>query len=268
MYKIVALDLDGTLTDSHKNLPEKNRNAILEAQSKGVRIALVSGRPRYGIQPIADELNLKDNGGFVLAFNGGVAIDCASGSVISSMSISEDLLPDLYADSIQNDAVILSYDNDAIVSESDSDSYILKEAYLNRMPIRKVSSFVEHFNHPVPKCLIVGEPNRLAETERVLAQKYEDRLNVFRSEPYFLEIVPLGIDKSKALSKLLSKLGLSREELVAMGDGYNDLSMIEYAGLGVAMANAQDVVKAAADVVTARTNDEAGVEEALRKYVI
>ena len=90
------------------------------------------------------------------------------------------------------------------------------------------------------------------------------KINVFRSEPYFLELVPQGIDKALSLSVLLENIGMTREEVIAIGDGYNDLSMIKFAGMGVAMGNAQEPVKKAADYITL-TNDEDGVAEAIER---
>lgn len=94
--------------------------------------------------------------------------------------------------------------------------------------------------------------------------RLQGRISVYRSEPYFLELVPPGIDKARSLAVLLERLGLTREEMVAMGDGYNDLSMIRFAGMGVAMANAQEPVRKAADYITL-SNDEDGVAVAVEK---
>lgn len=92
-------------------------------------------------------------------------------------------------------------------------------------------------------------------------------MGVFRSEPYFLELVPKGIDKARSLSVLLEKLGMTKDEMIAVGDGFNDLSMIQYAGLGVAMANAQEVVKENADFITL-SNEEDGVAHVVEKFIL
>ena len=92
-------------------------------------------------------------------------------------------------------------------------------------------------------------------------------MRVFRSEPYFLELVPKGIDKARSLSVLLEKLGMTKDEMIAVGDGFNDLSMIQYAGLGVAMANAQEVVKGNADFITL-SNEEDGVAHVVEKFIL
>ena len=99
-----------------------------------------------------------------------------------------------------------------------------------------------------------------------LKEEYHSLLNIYRSEPYFLEIMPQNIDKAHSLQKLLSSIGLTADEMICCGDGYNDLSMIEYAGLGVAMENAQPVIKDAANFVT-RSNDEDGILYVIDRFM-
>lgn len=111
------------------------------------------------------------------------------------------------------------------------------------MAIRETNDFLTDITLPVAKCLIVGDPERLIPLESELCLQLQGRINVFRSEPYFLELVPQGIDKALSLGVLLEETGVKREEIIAMGDGYNDLSMIKFAGLGIAMGNAQEPVK-------------------------
>jgi Cof subfamily protein (haloacid dehalogenase superfamily) len=96
--------------------------------------------------------------------------------------------------------------------------------------------------------------------------KLQETNEIYRSEPYFLEVLPKGIDKAQTLAVLLDKLGLTKEEVIACGDGFNDLSMVKFAGLGVAMANAQDIVKENADYITL-SNDEDGIAHVIEKFI-
>ena len=132
------------------------------------------------------------------------------------------------------------------------------------MKVRRVVNFLDETPRPLPKCLIVGPPDELITTEVKLSLQLQGAISIYRSEPFFLELVPLGIDKAQSLKALLEHLGLNREQMVCMGDGYNDLSMIELAGMGVAMANAQEPVRKAADYVT-MSNDEDGVAAAVEQ---
>lgn len=134
------------------------------------------------------------------------------------------------------------------------------------MEVRETNDFLTDITLPVAKCLIVGDADKLISLEAELCLRLQGRINVFRSEPYFLELVPQGIDKALSLGVLLKKTEIGREEIIAMGDGYNDLSMIKFAGLGIAMGNAQEPVKKAADYITS-SNEEDGVAEAIHKFL-
>lgn len=113
---------------------------------------------------------------------------------------------------------------------------------------------------------MTGDPEHLAEVEQKMKERFGHILNIYRSEPFFLEIVPQNVDKADSLKHLLDHLGLSHTQMISCGDGYNDLTMIQYAGLGVAMANAQQVVKEAANYIT-RSNDDNGVAHVIQKFM-
>ena len=113
----------------------------------------------------------------------------------------------------------------------------------------------------------VGEPEMLVPLEEKLRQELGKRINVYRSEAFYLELVPKGIDKAASLSRLLERTRIKQEEVIAIGDGFNDVSMIRFAGLGVAMANAQPPVKANADRITQYTNDEDGVARFIQELL-
>ncbi len=259
-YRVIVLDLDGTLTNSQKELSPRNRKSLIEAQRQGATVVLASGRPIYGIEPIAKELELEHYGGYILAYNGGVIIDCKTSRPIYQNTLPEGLIEPLYRASKESKCTILSYDGGVIFAEQDSEQnrYVAHEAFLNKMSVRRCDSFLDEVREPLPKCLTVGEPERLVELERELIERYGSQMSIYRSEPFFLELVPLGIDKAQSLERLLQEIGGSRDEMVAFGDGFNDLSMVEYAGCGVAMANAQPILLERANERTL-SNDEDGV---------
>ena len=265
-YKLLVLDLDGTLTNNKKEITEYTLNTLIEAQEKGLKIVLASGRPTYGIVPIAEKLGLKKYGGYILSYNGGEIINWQTGEMMYENVLPDEVLPYLYQCSKENHFAIVTYKDKYVITEHPDDEYVLKEAILNVMETKKVEHFLDAIDFPVPKCLIVGEATRLAELEKKMYEALKDKMGVYRSEPYFLELVPKGIDKAQSLAVLLQKTGYTREEMIAIGDGFNDKSMIEYAGLGVAMANAQEVVKQAADYVTL-SNEEDGVADVVKKFV-
>ncbi|MCQ2217694.1 MAG: Cof-type HAD-IIB family hydrolase [Paludibacteraceae bacterium] len=265
-YKVLVLDIDGTLTNSKKKITANTKNALLNAQKKGVKVVLASGRPTQGIKPFADELELARFGGYVLSFNGAVVTNYETKEEIYRKELPMEEVSSLYDASKKYGLPILSYQGDDIVTEIVDDEYVEIEARINQMPVRKVDNFVETVVDPVPKCLMVGEGDYLAKVEKEVNAAFGDRLNVYRSEPFFLEIMPQNIDKAYSLGKLLAHLGMSKEDMIACGDGFNDLSMIKYAGLGVAMGNAQPIVKEHADYVTL-TNDEDGVASVVNEFI-
>lgn len=266
-YKLLVLDLDGTLTNKQKKITPHTKETLFKIQEQGVKIVLASGRPTYGIAPLAEQLELQKHEGYILAYNGGEIIDWKTKELMYKNLLDHDVLPYLYECAKKNDFAIVTYDGEYVLTEKPDDKYVLKEALLNVMKIKKVDNFLDAVKHPIAKCLIVGEPTRLAELEKEMYEHLKDRMGVFRSEPYFLELVPKGIDKAQSLAVLLKEIGLTREEMIAIGDGFNDLSMIQYAGLGIAMANAQEVVKENADFITL-SNEEDGVAYAAEKFIL
>lgn len=266
-YKLLVLDLDGTLTNNKKEITPNTLQTLLDAQKQGLKIVLASGRPTYGIAPLADILQLDTYEGYILAYNGGQIIDWKTKAVMYENVLDPAIYPYLYECAKKNNFVILSYKDEYIVSENADDQYVRHEAFLNKMKSITVPDFLEVINFPVAKCLIVGDPEPLAKLELEMKDTLKNRMNVFRSEPFFLELVPQGIDKARSLAVLLEEIGLSKDEMIACGDGFNDLSMIQYAGLGVAMANAQKVVKKAADYITL-SNEEDGVAAVVKKFFL
>jgi Cof subfamily protein (haloacid dehalogenase superfamily) len=135
------------------------------------------------------------------------------------------------------------------------------------MKVKQVEDMEAYVNFVVPKFLMVGDPTFLAEVEVHVKDILGDNFSVYRSDPYFLEVLPQGIDKAQCLGQLLHLLNMDVSEMIACGDGYNDLTMVQYAGLGVAMANAVPQVLAAANYVTA-SNDEDGVAQVVEKFLL
>ncbi len=265
--RLLALDLDGTLTNSDKKISAINKRSIRQAQDMGVEIVLASGRPLIGVAPIADELDLWNQGGYILAYNGGHIIDCKAREDIVRQTVPMEYVHDICSVTDSFEAYPLGYDANGVICESDTDIYVLKEAFCNGVSVRKVDSLENALAEPMVKFLIAGEPSELQRVHSYLSDKFAGKLNLFFSEPYFLEITPPGVEKSSALARLVSHLGLTKDNLMACGDGLNDISMLEYAGLSVAMENAYDETKQHADFITL-SNDEDGVAHAIERFIL
>lgn len=264
-YKVMVLDIDGTLNNSQKEISKKTKNAITKAQENGLIVVIASGRPPCGINHIVKELELEKYGGYVLAFNGGRIINCKTNEVIYEKTITQEYVSEIYDVSKEFDINILTYSNDVVIAEF-SDEFLEIECRINRTTCQKVSNFKSAVTYPVPKFLMTGNGDYLAEIEPLVRDRLEYNFNVFRSEPHFIEIMPKNIDKAYSLEKLLEHLGLTKSEMIACGDGFNDVSMISFAGLGVAMANAKEPVKEVADFITL-SNDEDGIAHVIEKFI-
>lgn len=264
-YKLIALDLDGTLTNSRKEITPRTKEALMVVQERGVRLVLCSGRPVYGIGFLADELRMSEFGGYIVAFNGGKVIDWRTQETIMEQKLPDELVPELYRFAEEAGLAVLTHRGKAIVTNRQFDRHVMHNAYINRLPLLQLDDFLNEVEYPLNKCLIVGEPDRLQELERIMKPHFVGRMELYRSQPYFLECVPPGIDKAFSLNVLCEKTGVSAKELMAFGDGWNDVSMIEYAGMGVAMANGCDEIKEKADLITL-SNDEDGVAVVLEGF--
>ena len=247
-YKVLALDLDGTLTNTEKVITPRTKAALQEAARRGVCIVLASGRPTVGIEPLAKELELEKYGGCILSYNGGKIIDCKTGETFVQYAFPADLIEPVCTFSRYWNVVPLTYDRNGIVTEDPASPYVQEEARINKL-------------------LLTGDPADMPHVEELMQQEFAGKLSICRSQPFFIETMPLGVGKDTSLEILLRAKGLTPANLMACGDGWNDLPMIRLAGLGVAMGNAQAPVKAAADWLTA-DNDHDGVGLVVEKFIL
>ena len=265
--KILVLDIDGTLTNSKKEITPATLDALIHIQEMGHSVMLASGRPTPGMKRYAEELRLADFGGYLLSFNGGKIVNCKTGEIVYQKTLPRELISELHAFAKENDCGIITYDGNQVLSGTRMDEYIELETRINGMPVTEIDNFVEYIDFDVNKCLMTAPGEKAEKMVEMLQEKYAGRLSVYRSEPFFIEVMPENVDKATTLDRMLSIVGLNREDTICCGDGYNDLTMISYAGIGVAMGNAREEVKQAADYVT-KSNDEDGLVEVIEKFIL
>lgn len=266
-YKMIVLDLDGTLTNRDKVITERTKRVLLEAQKKGKKVVLASGRPTYGVMPLAEELELDKYGGYILSFNGGIIMDCSSREVIFQKKLPVDANRRIAELATEERVDIMTYQDATILTNNPDCPYAKLESQINHLKIKKVEDMASYVDFAVPKFIMMDDGDYLAMVEARVKAALGRNFSVYRSEPFFLEILPRGIDKAQCLGYLIERMGLMQEELIACGDGYNDLSMIRFAGLGVAMENAVLPVRNAADYVTKSNNDD-GVAHVVEKFLL
>lgn len=202
-----------------------------------------------------------------MPLNGGIVIDCKSKKTVFEQKLEDEIVPLIYKRVIDAGLDILTYRGDAIVASNSENKYVGIEADINKMPVIGLKDFPSEIEYPVNKCLVVGDPEKIEVFEPQIAKDLEGRISVYTSTPFFLECMPPGIDKASSLDRLIKILKIDRQEVIACGDGHNDLSMIKFAGLGVAMNNADELVKAAADYITG-SNDEDGVGQVIERFIL
>lgn len=267
-YKLLVLDVDGTLLNDEREISKRTLAALLKVQQMGVRIVLASGRPTYGLMPLAKTLELGNYGGFVLSYNGCQIIKAQNGEILFERRINPEMLPYLEKKARKNGFAIFTYHDDTLITDSPDNEYIKNEALLNNLKIIREDEFSTAIDFAPCKCMLVNDKEKaLIGLEQHWEKRLAGTLDAFRSEPYFLEVVPCGVNKANTLGALLEHLGVTREEVIAVGDGVCDVTMLQLAGMGVAMGHSQDSVKVCADYVTA-SNEEDGVALAVEKLIL
>ena len=251
-YKLLVLDVDGTLLNDAKEISKRTLAALLKVQQMGVRIVLASGRPTYGLMPLAKSLELGNYGGYILSYNGCQIINAQNGEILFERRINPEMLPYLEKKARKNNFALFTYHDDTIITDTPENEHIQNEARLNNLKVIKEEEFSVAIDFAPCKCMLVSDDEEaLVSLEGHWKRRLNGALDVFRSEPYFLEVVPCAIDKANTLGALLEELDVKREEVIAIGDGVCDVTMIQLAGLGVAMGHSQDSVKVCADYVAA-----------------
>lgn len=266
-YNIIVLDLDGTLTNRDKIITPRTKEALMKAQEAGKIVVLASGRPTAGVQPLAEELELAKYGSYILSYNGGMITNCRTGEAVFSALLPLESNRKILNLAKEHRVDILTYEGDHIITNNKECPYAVIESNINHLPLRQIDNMEEYIDFQVPKFLMLDDGDYLVTVEPKVKAAMGRDFSVYRSEEFFLEIMPKGIDKAQSLERLLTHLGMTKDEMIACGDGYNDLSMIRYAGLGVAMENAVLPVRNAADYITASNNDD-GVGLVVEKFML
>ena len=271
MIKLIAIDMDGTLLNEKKHIDKAQKEAIHEAVEAGIKIVLCTGRPLYGILPFYEELGLSelDSEGYVILNNGCSIHNTKDWKLIDQVNFTSDDIEYLYKFSESYD-INFTLVNDTYyfnIGRKPTDE-LIKDAGFVFSDITDISlEEAKSGKHKIMKIMFLGNPEIMAdfqkENENILKDKYSSVL----SQPYVYEILPKGNNKGTGLKKLAKKLGIKQEEIMAIGDGNNDIEMFEYANYSVAMENGTELAKKAAKYQT-DSNENDGVAKAIRKYAL
>ncbi|MBU2062057.1 MAG: Cof-type HAD-IIB family hydrolase [Bacteroidetes bacterium] len=262
-YKMLVLDMDDTLLNDDHTISNENKEMLFKAKEKGVHIILASGRPTPAMTRYAQELELDNS--FIISYNGAVITDLKTNEIIFEQMLTKDQIHELYEYSVKSKTAIITYIDGAVVSETESE-YIDIELSITGLPHNKVVSFKEAVQTPAVKCILLEEPSYLKTVEKDLKEAMP-HLSVSMSKPFFLEVAQHGIDKAASIKILSEKLGVLQSEIIAVGNAGNDLTMIEYAGLGVWVDNVTPELRDRGDIIVASNNDH-GVAEVIQRFIL
>ena len=267
-YKLIALDIDGTLINSSNQLTKEVKSSIQKAKEKGVKVVLCTGRPLKGIEKFLDELNLKEEGDYAATFNGALVQDTFSKDAVSHLTLNYEDLVDLYNLSLEVGSRSHFYDTKTLYTfNKDVSDFTVLESHLTgaHLNITSLDEVPKDIN--MSKFMMIDHPEILDECVKKIPKEYYEKYTIVRSMPFFLEFLRPEANKGSGISLLAQKLGLKQEEIICVGDAEDDKHMIEYAGLGIAMGNATDEIKNIADYITL-TNDEDGVSHVINKFIL
>lgn len=266
MYKLIAVDMDGTLLNDDKKISKANLEAIKKIRRMGKKAVLSTGRPLVGIRRFIEELDMISDEDFVIAFNGALVQRIKSGKVISKTTLALEDYKDLYQLSLKLGVNIHALTESTVMAPKNS-QYTDVESQINDIPIEIIPVDEVDEQTTIVKVMFIDDPQLLDQIVSKIPQEIKERYTILRSAPYFLEFLHKTVNKGTGVEAVAKELGLESKEVICVGDAGNDLAMIEYAGLGVAMGNAFDEVKEIADYITLSNNNN-GVAHVIEKYML
>ena len=226
-YKLIAMDLDGTLNNDQKLISEKTRQALMEAQKNGVRLALASARPSPGLFRERDALRLQDHDGILMSYNGGRIVDAATNKVLfeTCMDIEETRqvlrrLEELPVTPILDDGVQF-YVTDKKAYKVDY------ECVNNRMECTEVENLADFLNFAPIKILMSVQPDEIKDVQAQIAAFLPESLIVVQTAAFYLEVIPREINKGQGIVDICRTIGITPEEVISFGDAENDIPMLE-----------------------------------------
>ncbi|HDY7664286.1 TPA: HAD family phosphatase [Vibrio vulnificus] len=267
MYKLIALDMDGTLLNSDKQISEPNKEAIRQARAAGVTVVLASGRPLEGMQSKLEELQIDSDKDFVLFYNGSMVKNVATGEIIHEQIIDGKAAKKIARLADKLGVFVHAFSKEFGLITPQNNPYTDIEANINGLNITEMNFDALADDHPIIKTMIVAEPSALTKAIAALPATLHDEFTIVQSAPFFLEFLNPASNKGIGVAAIAEYLGIRAEEVICMGDAENDHHMLKYAGLGIAMANAMEETKQIADYITDSNNDH-GVATAIEKFVL
>lgn len=265
MYKLIAIDMDGTLLRHDKTISNRTKEAIAKARDKGVKVILASGRPIEGIHRYLEELEMTSEEDYVMSYNGSLIQKVKTKETISKNTLKGSDLAYLYDISQSVGVHIHAFSSLGCITPK-MNEYSELEGRINGIPVLETDYSHVQMDEDIIKIMFVDPEEVLNEVIKKLPESLYEKYTIVRSAPHFLEFLNKKASKGTGVKKLAEHLNIKQEEIICIGDAGNDVDMIEFAGLGVAMGNAFEEVKNVADYITL-SNEEDGVAHVIEKYI-
>lgn len=265
MYRLIAIDMDGTLLREDKTISDRTKHAIERAVEKGVKIVLASGRPIEGLERYLEELQLLSEEDYVMSFNGSVIQNVKTKAPVFKNILKGSDLKVLYTLSKKIGVNIHAFTKKGCMTPV-MNEYTELEGRINGIEVHEIDFDTIDDEEDVIKVMFIDPEPVLEEAIKKIPSSTYEEFTVVRSAPYFLEFLNKASSKGTGVKALSDYLGIKQEEVICIGDAGNDLDMIQFAGLGVAMGNAFEVVKEAADYIT-YDNEADGVAHVIEKFI-
>jgi len=266
-YKLLALDVDDTLLNGKHQIPDRTRRAVEQAREAGVRVTLATGRMFRSARPFANQLGIEE---YLITYHGALVRHAVTEETLFHRPVPLELALEVIAYVKQEYGYHINIYVDDYLYVAERTPEAEGYAAFASMPFGVVGDldrFLRERNEPPTKVVVVTQPEQVDEMLVRTRPIYGDRLHITKSKPRFLEFSHPDAHKGHALAAVADHYGVRREEVIAVGDTYNDIEMIAYAGLGVAVGNGPLEVQKQADYVCP-SNDDCGIAEVVEKFIL
>lgn len=267
--KILFTDIDGTLLNDNREIPKENMEAINKALEAGHSVVIATGRPLDSGKKIVKELGLTKPGCYMIAYNGAIIYDCGQDQVLEKKFVPFEYVEELFKRGREARLYVQTYNKNQIITTEDTPElqYYRQHTKLGYQVVDDVMAVLEE--EPQKVMLINLEDKRLLEQFQADNMDWQEgKCHSFFSMDTYLEYAPLNATKAAGIHYLCELLNVPLENTIAAGDERNDIPMLKEAHIGVAMKNAKEEVKACADYITERSNNESGIAEVIEKFLL
>lgn len=266
MFKFIGIDMDGTLLNDSHQLSNENIASIKSARSSGSNVVITTGRPYSGVEKFLGKLDMDRDNDFVILYNGALIMRTSDKKIISESLISLSELYDLEKMSKQLGVYIHIVTENECISPYENE-YASFEAELNFMKFEIKDFAMLDLDTKIYKVMFSKDEKELGQIFKDMPRSISDKYELTMSAPFYIDVLKKGVNKTYGVKTLCEDLGLIQKEVMCLGDSGNDINMIEYAGLGIAMGNGSLELRRKADFITL-SNEENGVSYAIERFIL